>query len=51
VFSLRDRGASTLLVVDQGVFATEARRALHVQGWTESLDRLHELITRQEQPG
>ncbi len=51
VFSLRDQGASTLLVVDQGVFATEARRALHEQGWTESLDRLGELITRQEQPG
>ena len=51
VFSLQDRGASTLLVVDQGVFVTEARRALHVQGWTESIDRLHELITREEHPG
>ena len=44
MFSLRDRGASTEVTVDQGVFATEARRALHVQGWTETLDRLEELI-------
>jgi uncharacterized protein YndB with AHSA1/START domain len=43
-FSLRDRGESTEVTVDQGVFATEARQALHVQGWTETLDRLEELM-------
>jgi uncharacterized protein YndB with AHSA1/START domain len=43
--SLVDRGESTELIVDQGVFATEARRALHDQGWTESLDRLQALIS------
>jgi len=43
-FSLDDRGGSTQVSVDQGVFATEARRALHDQGWTESLDRLQELV-------
>jgi uncharacterized protein YndB with AHSA1/START domain len=45
VFSLRDVGGSTALTVDQGSFGTEERRALHEQGWTETLDRLHELIT------
>jgi uncharacterized protein YndB with AHSA1/START domain len=50
-FSLRDRGQSTELTVDQGPFATEGRRALHEQGWTESLDRLEELVTSQELSG
>jgi uncharacterized protein YndB with AHSA1/START domain len=49
-FSLVDRGESTELSVDQGVFATEARRALHVQGWTETLDRLQALISSPEWP-
>jgi uncharacterized protein YndB with AHSA1/START domain len=35
----------TRLTVDQGRFATEARRELHVQGWTEALDRLHGLLS------
>jgi uncharacterized protein YndB with AHSA1/START domain len=43
--SLRDLGGSTALSVDQAAFATEERRALHEQGWTESLDRLQELIS------
>jgi uncharacterized protein YndB with AHSA1/START domain len=43
--SLRDMGGSTRLIVDQGVFATEARRALHEHGWTETLDRLQALIS------
>jgi uncharacterized protein YndB with AHSA1/START domain len=42
-FVLGDLGDSTRVTVEQGVFATEARRALHEQGWAESLDRLHEL--------
>jgi uncharacterized protein YndB with AHSA1/START domain len=44
-FTLRERGESTEVTVDQGVFATEARRALHVQGWTDTLDRLEQLMT------
>jgi uncharacterized protein YndB with AHSA1/START domain len=43
---LRDLGESTGLTVEQGTFATEARRALHEQGWNESLDRLEELLER-----
>jgi uncharacterized protein YndB with AHSA1/START domain len=34
----------TKLVVDQGPFSTEARRALHEAGWTESLERLEEFL-------
>jgi uncharacterized protein YndB with AHSA1/START domain len=44
-FSLRELGGATALSIDQGVFATQGRRALHEQGWTESLDRLHELMS------
>ena len=44
-FSLGDRGESTELTVVQRRFATEGRRALHEQGWTESLDRLEQLLT------
>ncbi|HEY7196432.1 MAG TPA: SRPBCC domain-containing protein [Gaiellaceae bacterium] len=43
--SLRDQDGSTGLSLDQGAFATEERLALHEQGWTESLDRLEELIS------
>jgi uncharacterized protein YndB with AHSA1/START domain len=43
--SLEDRGDSTELLMTQGVFATERRRALHEEGWTDSLDRLHALIS------
>jgi uncharacterized protein YndB with AHSA1/START domain len=43
--SLGDRGDSTEVVVVQSGFATEARRALHVHGWTDSLDGLHELLS------
>lgn len=38
--SLRDVGGSTRVTVDHGTFATEARRALHEEGWRESLERL-----------
>ena len=40
VFSLEDRGTSTLVCVDQSPFATDARLALHRQGWTDTLERL-----------
>ena len=48
--SLRDQLDSTQLVVEQGTFATEGRRALHEQGWTETLDRLEELLTNRDRP-
>ena len=38
-------GGSTRLTLDHEGFATEARRALHEQGWTETLDRLGGLIS------
>jgi uncharacterized protein YndB with AHSA1/START domain len=44
VFSVRDVGGSTAVTVDQGVFATQGRREVHEQGWTESLDRLQKLL-------
>ena len=44
---LQNAGGSTKLSVAQGPFATAARRALHEQGWTESLDRLHEHIAQE----
>jgi uncharacterized protein YndB with AHSA1/START domain len=43
--SLRDLGEATRLVVVQGMFATEERRSLHEGGWTESLDRLEDLVS------
>jgi uncharacterized protein YndB with AHSA1/START domain len=45
VLSFRDRGGSTVLTVDQQPFATEARLALHEQGWSESLEHLEALFT------
>ena len=50
VVSLRNRGESTALTVDQESFATEARRTLHEQGWNDSLDRLEELIGNRDWP-
>jgi uncharacterized protein YndB with AHSA1/START domain len=40
-----DDPRGTRLAVDHGAFATEARRALHRQGWSESLDRLAEHLS------
>jgi hypothetical protein len=37
---------ATELVLAQGPFATEDRRALHEQGWTDGFLRLQELISR-----
>jgi uncharacterized protein YndB with AHSA1/START domain len=42
---LRDLGESTELVFTQGTFAAERRRALHEEGWTNSLDRLEDLMS------
>jgi uncharacterized protein YndB with AHSA1/START domain len=36
----------TLVVLDQRAFATEARYELHRAGWTETLDRLAQLLSR-----
>jgi uncharacterized protein YndB with AHSA1/START domain len=43
--TLRDLGGATELVLAQAPFATEARRALHEQGWTDSFERLRELLS------
>ena len=43
--TLRDLDESTELTFTQGEFATEARRALHEQGWTDTLDRLQGLLS------
>jgi len=39
-----DHGEGTRIVLDQGPFATEARRALHEAGWTETFDRLEQFL-------
>ena len=46
--SLLELGESTNFIVRQQTFATESRRALHEQGWTETLDRLHELLATED---
>jgi len=51
IMSLNDRGDSTEVVVVQSGFATEARRALHVDGWTDCLDRLQELMSSRRSAG
>jgi uncharacterized protein YndB with AHSA1/START domain len=43
--SLRDLGESTEVAFTQGPFKTEARRALHRDGWTDSFDKLERLIS------
>jgi uncharacterized protein YndB with AHSA1/START domain len=45
--SFRDRGGSTEVALTQGPFKTEARRALHRDGWTDSFDKLERLIAGQ----
>lgn len=42
--SFVDHREGTMLVLDQGPFATEARRALHEAGWTETLERLEQSL-------
>ena len=41
---LDDDEGSTMLTVEHGPFATEARRDLHAQGWTESFEKLGRLL-------
>ena len=45
--SFRDFGGSTEVAFTQGPFKTEARRALHRDGWTDSFDKLERLISAQ----
>jgi uncharacterized protein YndB with AHSA1/START domain len=43
---LRDLGTEgTEIVLTQGAFATEERRALHEGGWSDSFDKLAELLS------
>jgi uncharacterized protein YndB with AHSA1/START domain len=44
--SFEDLGESAEVMFTQRAFSTEGRRALHEQGWTDSLDRLQELMSR-----
>jgi uncharacterized protein YndB with AHSA1/START domain len=44
--SFRDLGESTGVALTQGPFKTEARRALHRDGWTDSFHKLERLISR-----
>ena len=43
----RDLGESTEVALTQRPFRTEARRALHRDGWTDSLDKLERLLADQ----
>jgi len=45
--SFRDLGQATEVALTQGPFKTEARRALHREGWTDSLDKLERLLAAQ----
>ena len=42
--TLRDLAGSTEVVMTQGPFKTEARRALHRDGWLDSFDKLDQLV-------
>jgi uncharacterized protein YndB with AHSA1/START domain len=43
--SFASRGDATEIQLVQGPFKTEERRALHRDGWTESFDKLVELVS------
>ena len=44
--SFQDSGESTEVVFAQGPFRTAARRELHREGWTDSFNRLEQLISK-----
>jgi uncharacterized protein YndB with AHSA1/START domain len=44
--SFRELGESTKVVITQGPFKTEPRRELHRNGWTDSFDKLEQLISQ-----
>jgi uncharacterized protein YndB with AHSA1/START domain len=43
--AFRELGRSTEVAVTHAPFKTQARRALHRDGWAESLDKLERLVT------
>jgi uncharacterized protein YndB with AHSA1/START domain len=43
--TFRDLGESTEVVFTQERFKTEARRELHREGWTDTLDRLEKVLS------
>jgi uncharacterized protein YndB with AHSA1/START domain len=43
--SFRNLGEATEVALTQSPFKTEARRALHRDGWTDSFDKLERLIS------
>ena len=45
--SFQDIGESTEVVLTQGLFKTEARRALHRDGWTDCFNKLEALLSSQ----
>ncbi len=45
--SFRGLGESTEVVFAQGLFKTEARRALHRDGWTDGFNKLEGLLSSQ----
>jgi uncharacterized protein YndB with AHSA1/START domain len=49
--SLADLRGKTELALEQGPFATEARLALHRGGWSDSLDKLGELLAAGSRSG
>jgi hypothetical protein len=44
MLTLHERDEGTELLLIQGEFATEARLVLHEEGWTESLERLEQVL-------
>src|SRR5262245_30936105 len=44
--SFCERGESTEVLLTQGPFRTDARRELHRDGWTASLDRLAQVVSQ-----
>ncbi|MDP8993047.1 MAG: SRPBCC domain-containing protein [Actinomycetota bacterium] len=43
--SFRDLGGSTEVLLAQGPFKTEARRALHRDGWADTFDKLEDQLS------
>lgn len=49
--TLQDRGDSTEVALVHSGFATEGRRALHVDGWTDCLERLQDVLSSRRSAG
>ena len=47
---LEDRGEETGVLFTQAAFATEARRALHEEGWSDSFERLEDFLAAHSGP-